>query len=146
MAYATTADVQQAVGGAAVLTQLADFDGTLDSVAIAGVVDAAVAEADALIDTYASKRFKVPFASPSLAIRKLSARLAARFLRRDRRQPVPTDADDDETDRKWLDALARGLVSPGTDPFPQQSSVVVDAAHVRASTKNVSRERLKGYW
>lgn len=144
MAYSLQADVEIAVGGNAKLVQLCDFD--LDGLADAGVVTAAIAEADALIDSYASKRFAVPFATASTAIKALSARLAARILRRNRTLALPQDADDELADRKWLEALAKGDVLPGIEPLPAKGSIVTDKAEPRDSTKNVSRERTKGFW
>lgn len=142
MAYATTADLIQAVGGPAVLVQLTDFDG--DGTTDSGVVDAAIAEADALIDTYACKRDRVPYAAPSIAIRKLSARFAGRFLRRDRRMLWLGDEADDKTDREWLLLLSKGLVASGADPSPPASSLVVDKTVERDSAKKVSRRRFNG--
>lgn len=144
MAYSTQADVQNAVGGAANLRSLTDFAsaGAVD----AAVVAAAIAEADALIDSYASKRFAVPIAAPPTAIKTLSARIAARFLRRNRAMGLVQDIEEEKSDRKWLEALAMGGVLPGAEPLPAQGSIVTDTAGPRDTTKNVSRDRLKGWW
>lgn len=144
MAYATTSDVQSAVGGEANLIALTDPEntGVVDDVLVAD----AIVEADALINTYASKRYAVPFATASVAIRKLAARMAGRILRRDRGQVLMSDVTDEEIDRKWLEALAAGKVTPGTEPIEQQSALVVDKVGPRESTKNVSREKTKGFW
>jgi phage gp36-like protein len=144
MAYSATGDVQTAVGGAARLLALSDTDG--DGIADAGLVDAAILEADSLIDTYASKRFRVPFSSAPPAIKALSARIAARVLRRNRTMVLASDVTDEETDRKWLEALAKGDVLPGVEPIPEKGSIVTDKAAVRDPAKEVSRERTKGFW
>ncbi len=144
MAYATTSDVERAVGGSASLVALTDLDA--NGAPDAGVVDAAIAEADALINSYASKRFAVPFATTPATIGALSARFAARILRRNRSMVLASDVEDEKTDRKWLEALAAGNVLPGVDPAPEKSDIVSDVAATRDTTKNVSRERLKGFW
>jgi phage gp36-like protein len=59
VAYSTQADVSNALGGDRRLVQTFDWDG--DGIADAAVVTDCVAEADALIDSFASKRFHVPF-------------------------------------------------------------------------------------
>lgn len=144
MAYSATSDVQSEVGGAAALTALTDLDG--DAASDAGVVDAAIAEADALINSYASKRFAVPFTSTPSAITSLSARIAARALRRKRNMVLASDVEAEKTDRKWLEDLASGKVLPGVEPLPRKGEIVTDKASERESTKNVSREALKGFW
>jgi len=145
VAYCTSSDVERCVGGAAKLVQLTDFDA--NGAADTGVVDAAIAEADALIDSFAHKRFDVPFAAPAPnTITALSARHAARVLRRNRLLPLATDADAEERDVGWLTKLSKGEVLPGIDPIPGKSEIVTDVAGERDTTKVVSRERMKGFW
>jgi phage gp36-like protein len=143
MAYSNSTDVQNAAGGARTLTQLLDRDanGTADT----GVLDAAIEEADALIDSYASKRFAVPFETPSTQVAKLSARLAVYFLRRGRSVLTQADLASYESDEKWLKMLADGDVLPGVEPIPTKGQIVRDAATSRSSLKDVSRAKLKGY-
>lgn len=149
MPYSVLADVERAAGGSSRLVALADFDG--NGASDAGVVDAAIAEADALIDSYASKRFAVPYAATPSTINLLSARMAVRILRRNRGMTLAQDVEDEKTDRKWLEDLAAGKVLPGTEPLPENGSIVVDkavsdTAGNRETTRDVSRERLKGFW
>lgn len=143
MPYCTESDVRNAAGGANTLKQLLDrnADGTADT----GVLDEAIVEADALIDSYASKRFAVPFATPSPQIVKLSARLAVHFLRRGRSVLTQADLVAHESDEKWLKALADGDVLPGVEPIPTKGQIVRDAATPRSSSKDVSRAKLKGF-
>lgn len=141
MAYSVLADVQIAVGGAAKLLQLTDHDG--NGIADSGVVDAAIAEADAFITSYAGKRWTdvtVP-----LTVKGMAARMAARILRRNRLMALIQDLDDEKLDREWLTALARGDVT-AVDAGAAASSMVVDKAEPRDTKKNVSRERTKGFW
>jgi phage gp36-like protein len=144
VAYSATGDVQQAVGGAARLTALADFDG--NGVIDAGVVDAAIAEADALIDSYAHKRFKVPFAAPTERIKRLSAWLAAYNLRSARGMVTEDVQHRYEAEIEWLEGLRDGVNLPGVEPIPTKSEIVKDKAGDRDSTKAVGREKLKGWW
>lgn len=146
MAYSTSADVQVACGGPAKLLQLADKDG--DGVADTGVVDAAIVEADGLIDSYAHKRFAVPFAAPSPIVKALSARLAAWNLRRGKPGTTITKEEIElhDIDLKWLEDLSKGLVSPGVEPSPTKSELIVDTAGQRDTVKEISREKLKGFW
>lgn len=144
MAYATAADVQLAVGGSDNLVALADTDanGTSD----AGLLDAAIAEGDALINSYAAMRYAVPFAMPSTAITALSARIAGRILRRNRGMVMEADVEAEKMDRAWLEDLAAGKVTPGVAPTPTKSELVTDKVGERDSTKAVSRAALKGFW
>ncbi len=144
MAYSTTTDVQHAAGGAAMLLALSDFDG--DGVIDSDVVAAAIAGADALIDTYANKRFLVPFSEVAPVIVVLSARLAVYAMRQQRQTLVQGDADQHDLDIKWLEGLRDGANVPGLDPGPTRSSLQVDVAGERVSTATVSREKLKGFW
>lgn len=144
MAYSAQADVERRVGGNAKLIQLTAAPG--GTAVDAGVLALAIAEADALIDSYAHKRYSTPFSVPPPRIAALSARIAARALRQWKTMVLATDVDDEKVDIKWLEDLAKGLVDPGTEPQPDESELVVDHADVRESTKAVSREALKGLW
>jgi phage gp36-like protein len=144
--YASSADVERAAGGSANLIALTDTDA--NGVADVGVVDAAIAEADAVINSYASKRF-APNALATLsapALTALSARMSVRILRRNRGTTLAADVEQEKIDQKWLEDLAAGKVLPGTQALPEASSIVTDEVGERESTKAVSREALKGFW
>lgn len=143
MAYSVQADVERRVGGNAKLVQLTAAPG--GNAVDVNVLAAAIAEADSLIDSYAHKRHRVPFAAPVPSrIVTLSARIAARTLRQWKTMVLPTDVDDEKVDIGWLEDLAAGKVDPGVEPSPEKSSLVTDKAGERESTKNVSRKALKG--
>lgn len=145
MPYSTTTDVQHAAGGAAMLVALADYDG--DGTQDAAVITAAIAAADALIDSYANKRYAVPFAAPvPPAIVALSARLAVYGMRQQRQTLVQADVDQHELDVKWLEALRDGDNVAGIEPLPLKSALQVDQAGERISTASVGRDKLKGFW
>lgn len=143
MAYTSQAAIQNAIGSAD-LIGIADVDG--DGTADAAIVTAAIDEADRIIDSYAHKRHAVPFASTPATIASLSLRFAVRILRRNRRMTLAQDVEDDKTDRKWLEDLAKGLVSVGVEPAPQSSELVVDKYGDRDTGATVGREKLKGFW
>jgi phage gp36-like protein len=145
MAYSTTADVQNAAGGAAMLTALSDFDG--DGAQDAAVIAAAIAAADAEIDSYAHKRFRTPFAAtvpPKIV--ELSARLAVFKMRTQRNTLTQGDIEVHTADTKWLEGLRDGDNDPGVEPMPTKSSLMVDEAGQRDSIKDVSRNSMKGFW
>lgn len=145
MAYSTLADCQLAAGGSEKLVQLTDYD--RDGVSDAGVVDAAIADADAQINSYLQKRFAVPIAAPVPGtIVKLSARLAIYELRTQRQMVTESDVTRNERDIKWLEEVRDGANVPGVEPLPAKSSLQVDKAGTRDTTKLTSRERLKGFW
>lgn len=143
MAYCLRADLVLAVGGEAKLKQLTDRDG--DNTEDAGVIDAVIAAADALINSYANKRFSVPFDPVPPAIKELSKRLARYALRDERSCLTQGDIDTHANDVKWLEALSKGDVSPGIEPQPTKSSLVRDKASARDSAKAVGRKQLKGF-
>lgn len=146
MAYSTLAQVQTAVGGPERLLQLCDLTntGTLD----VSVVDAAIAEADAEINSYIGHRHAVPLASPPDVVVYKSAAWAARVLRRNRYQgqPLEDDLERERNDREWLEGVADGTISLGIDPEPKAASSVIDNAGPRDSSLSVSRARTRGFW
>lgn len=143
MAYTTRAAIEVAVGGPAKLVQLADLNN--DTAEDAGVVDAAIVEADSLINSYAGKRYAVPFATTSPTVASLATRIAARILRRNRGMPWPKDEEQAETDRLWLVDLSKGLVTPGVEPAPTQSSLEVDKVYERDTGRAISRKKFDGF-
>lgn len=142
MAYTTLAAIEIAIGAA----DLAALS-TVEGVAQADVVGNAIAEAEALIDSYAHKRYTTPFATTPPTIAALASRMAVRIMRRDRRMVLASDVEDEKRDREWLDRLSKGLVTVGVQPSPAGTELAIDKSGERdPSLKNVSRDRLKGFW
>lgn len=153
MPYCAQDDVQHAAGGLKKLKELVDWDndGTADAVE----VTAAIANADALIDSFCAGRFSVPFNPVPSTIRRCSAELARIMLARDRN--VMTDALQQRweeiagtDDRKpgWLLLLAKGVVTPGTDPQPaKHSTMAVDSVETTLpAERDTSRDKTSGFW
>lgn len=142
MAYCTKADLVALIGAEAV-----DQLSTVGGVQSDAYVTAAIDEADRVIDSYAHKRHAVPFAVTPPTIKTLSLQMSIRNLRRNRNMTIAQDVENEKTDRKWLEALSKGEVSIAVEPAPEASELAVDKYEERDETqKNVSRERLKGFW
>ena len=106
--YASQSDIEERLDPKH-LVELADDDG--DGAADSTVVNAAIADADGLIDSYLKARYDVPFAAPPALVKKLSADLAAEALfarRREAASPVHQERAKDA--RSLLEALAKGEV------------------------------------
>lgn len=146
MAYATSAQIENAAGGAVELVQLADHD--LDGVADTDVLAQATAEVDAMIDSYAGKRYATPISSPTVALQAVAAAEVIYWLRSKRPGLVSTDQRDQHLERvRWLEGIAKGHVVPG-DPLPTQASTVraTWVARDADDEEGVTRETLKGAW
>lgn len=140
MPYSTQADLEIAAGGAHKLVQLADHNG--DGVLDAAAVTAAIAEADAEIGAWTRKRWTD---SIPLTVKGLSARMAVRVLRRNRGMLTTADIEQQKFDTELLKSIAKGDAT-AVDENAEASSMVVDKAAPRDTTKTVGREKLKGFW
>jgi len=142
--YVSREDIVNAVGGQERLTQLTDYDrdGTEDS----GVVDDAIFDAEALIDSYARKVFSTPFVAPLPPIIVTMAKKLSVYNLRERRDVITDAHREEQEDRiKWLEHLASGKVDPGIAPAPKGSGHNRSTSTSRPSAKRVSRESLKGF-
>lgn len=153
MPYCVQADVQNAAGGEARLKQLADWDS--NAALDAAVVTDAIAAADALIDSFASKRFTVPFNPVPEIIKRTSAELAMLTIARNRaglsdaQQKRWDELAGTERGREgWLYQLATGVVTPGGDPLPtKHGTMAVDSVETTLpSDRDNSRDKLGGFW
>lgn len=149
MAYCTQSDVQTEVGGSRTLVELADLEdaGAGSGPAVAAGVTSAIAEADGYINSYLRQRFSVPLAAVAPEIAGLSAKWAARVLRRRRykSQPLVEDQEAEKIDRAWLQLVSDGEIQLSVEPTTAASDIVIDKAAARDSALDVSRERLKGF-
>lgn len=144
MAYCTKADLEGTIG-----VDDVESLSTVSGVQSDAAIEAAIAEAEARIDSYAHKRDAVPYSPVPSTIRNLAIQMAIRNLRRDRRMSTTQDALDEERDQKWLEALAKGLVSAGPST-PADANLAVDKygrrEDVSPNLKTATRDRLKGFW
>lgn len=140
MAYATQTDLELACGGAARLVELADWDqdGAID----AAVVTAQLEAADGWIDGYLRTRFATPIASPSATLIRVVAEEAIYLLRRRRNMVTEQDVADKTARDNWARDVSTGKVRPD-EPNPAPSTAIRSAW--RASSRDTSREKLKGF-
>lgn len=143
MAYTTVADLKSELGDEK-YRQLTDKNNTGAFSDVVGL--AAIVEAEGLIDSYASKRFAIPFNAPSTIVKALALRLAVWNLRRGKLAISQEEIDLHEMDLKWLDDLAEGKVTPGVEPTPDKGELAVDESYERESIKDISRKKLEGFW
>jgi len=95
-----------------VLRALTDDDG--DGLADEAVVEAAIGDADALIDTYLRARYAVPLDPAPEVVKSISAAVAIYFLLTRRREIVPSEHQKRyEEAIGLLDRLARGVIALG---------------------------------
>lgn len=153
MAYCTQTDLQNAVGGADRLTQVFDWDG--DGTPDAAVIADCIAEACDLIDSFASKRYHVPFSPIPDIIIRVAARLAVLCAYRRRTMMSPEQERDwdqlagtESGKEGWLYRLATGVVTPGGDPLPPpHTTMAPDTASTQLPPeREVSRGKLGGFW
>lgn len=146
MAYSTITDVEIAAGGERALRELSDVNS--DNAVNAAVVESAIAESDAVINTYVHKRYGVDLVAPvPPAIRTLSASMAV-FTLKSRRRNLLNEVDVQLQQQRidMLGKFAKGETSLGVTPIAGKSEYVADSATARPTDKDVSRENLKGFW
>ena len=122
MAYCTQSDLEKRIGSAD-LTALSDYDD--DDSPDADVVAAAIASADALIDSYLGTRLSVPVqmadGSTPDAVKSRSVSLAVYHLKMGRDSVTADARAQYEDDVAWLAKVAAGQVSLGSDESPAES-------------------------
>jgi phage gp36-like protein len=145
VAYCVKADVLIAVGGEKRLIEFTDhahIDEVNDD-----VLNAAIAEADAWIDSFCQKRHVVPFNPVPEVIKRMAAAETKYVLMRNLGQITTEEATAHDQRHVWLEAVSRGHATPGGDPPPPKSSSVKATVVDRDSTEDVSRESTKGaFW
>lgn len=115
MAYCIQADVQEQLDEER-LIQLTDDEGA--GVVNADRVDRAIADADAEIDSYLSKRYTVPLSPVPVLVRMLSVDLAVWNLYSRKGVEDPVRKERYQARVKLLQALGEGKATLGVDPEP----------------------------
>lgn len=136
MAYATASDFLAAYGADEVLRS-ADRDG--DAVEDAGVVDRAIEDAAAEVDSYLGQRYTLPLPEPTpaslrrvvldIALYRLSFRSAERTEEKRLRY---------EDALRWLEAVVAGKISLGGVPEPTLSALAETTADEREWTRDAT--------
>lgn len=111
MTYATQTDLEDAFGAAEIL-EIADRD--RDGEADAPAITAALARADALIDSYLGALYAVPVASPPPILAATACDLARYWLYDDAAPERVRQGYEDAV--AWLKAVAAGEVALGLPP------------------------------
>lgn len=129
MAYCTQSDILD-VMDEDVLIQLTDDDdaGLVDS----GIVDQAIAAADALIDSYCGTRYEVPFATVPELVKDFSVIIAIYKLY-GRRKGAPDDVRTRYNDAvRMLKDISKGLATLGADAPAEDSDSGPEATTVKS--------------
>lgn len=138
MTYATQTHLTDRYG-ADVLLELADRDG--DNVVDTAIVDRALADADAVIDSYLARRYDLPLASTPAVLTTYAAQIAFYYLQRDR----PTE----EARADYKDALAwLGDVGAGRaelDIAGSEPATSADGLETSGPDRIFSRTTMEGF-
>jgi len=123
------------------LVQLTDDEG-------AGVVNeervaAAITGAQAEVDGYCGKRYKVPFADPPQLVNRLTAVLA-KYNLYTRRDEVPDSVvSQHKAAVKALDDISKGVISLGKEPEPTPAAAT--GGKISGPSKIFGRDKLRGF-
>jgi phage gp36-like protein len=141
MSYCTEDDLKKKIDEA-VLIQLTDTTNSdqIDS----AKVDRAIRDADALIDSYASKMYKAPMNPVPHLVCELSATLAIHNLHRFRSIESPVWSEAGEKAIELLTQVSKGLVTlEGAIQEPKAADDVSSTSTFSAQDRRFSRELLK---
>jgi len=138
--YCTLDDIKEQIHADELIGLTDDADaGIIDTSA----TDRAAADADAEIDGYCGKRYSVPLSPVPPIIRKISVDIAIYNLF-SRRQGAPEDRRLRYKDAiKFLENVARGLISLGVDD-PDSTPSEAHKPQISFSDRIFSRDDLKG--
>lgn len=142
--YFTQADLEEAVGGAAVLVQLLDKDG--DGVADAGLVQNVIANACGDLDSAIQVRNLLPLVPPypqAVISNAIKLGMYHAHLKGTGGQGVPPDIRQlyDQVE-VWMERIASGQRSLGASPRATSDR---STGQVEVSSE-VTRTTLKGFW
>jgi len=145
MAYCIEAQVQVEAGGARALDQLTDQGGSGNR--DTAVLDQAIADADALINSYVAKQRAVPLSPVPDVIRKSSQEIAVYLLRAQKRMVTELEQATHDSRMRWLEQVAKGYVTLGVDPQPAKSALVSPAVVLCDDAETeLTAENTKGAW
>lgn len=141
MPYCTTEDIQSAVEEQKLAQWTDDEAGTeVDADRVAEAIE----DADGLIDSYCSARYKVPFSAVPKVIRRASIAIAVKYLASRRSFTLGEDQQKayDET-IAWLRDVSRGLanITDAKEPTASEQAQGTYSAEDRIMT----RDKLSGF-
>ena len=139
--YSTLTDMTEQIPEEELIALTDDADtGSVDT----SVTDRAVADADSEIDGYCGRRYGVPLSPVPTIIRKFSVDIAIYNLF-SRRQGAPEDRRTRYKDAvKFLENVARGLISLGADD-PDATPSDAQKPKISFSDRIFSRDKMQGY-
>jgi phage gp36-like protein len=134
VAYCTQADIENEVGGAVKLRQLADWDN--DGVADADAIAKIIVKVASWIDSYARRRHSVPFVEGDVPteIVELAAAEALYRIRKARRTPTDDERDDHVERHGWLKDLAAGRVNIALPSEKPKKAAAGEGGELKSST------------
>jgi phage gp36-like protein len=140
MSYSLKADIQKEISDAELIGLTDDAGaGTMDDAKIT----AAIADADALIDSYCGQVTAVPFTTVPAVIKKHSKTIAIYFLFA-RRSAVPENRAQNYKDAvAWLKDVATGKAS--LPPVEEGEITGGEEASISGETRIFTRDKMKGY-
>lgn len=141
--YATVQELETRLGGAEALVTLADRDG--DGVADAELVERALADAAAEIDSYLAGRYALPLPTAPAVLVRLACDMAVYRITCDYGQGLTEEIRQRYEDAvSWLKRAASGDVSLGLPP--QQQPAQTAAVPGLVSGKRRAFARLRRPW
>lgn len=141
MAYSTTEDIIAAAGEEKLAQWTDDEAGaTVDDVR----TDAAIADADSLIDSYCSARYIVPFSPVPKSIRRASVAIAIKYIA-SRRSFTLTEGLQKAYDEAiaWLRDVARGLANITDAQAPEAAPQAFGS--YSAEGRIMTRDKMSGF-
>lgn len=144
----TQADLERAVGGAAVLAELLDFDG--DGQADSASVDEILAEVDAEANSYIQIRIDISSAqlntAPLLLMREKACAAYLCYLRGTRGQAMPDAVRQAREDAiRWYEDVGQGRATIGTVVKPASDLQVTQVERSTEAMPRVTWNTMKGF-
>ena len=149
MAYCTETDIKRQIDWDTVVQLTDDNDsGVIDT----DILDRAIADADAEIDSYCGTKYDVPFSTVPVMIRKMSVDIAIYNLYA-RRRGAPEDRKERYDDAiSFLKDISKGIASLGgdgpsadDDSGPEATTVKSDRVFSRGRDSDSSTGSLDNY-
>jgi len=141
MAYCTQDDIISQISEE-ILIQLTDDDGVGE--VDADRVSAAIANADAEINSYCGMKYSVPFSTVPPMIRAASVDIAIYNLRSRRMGASDTEKERYRERIAWLKDVAKGIATLG-ESDPDGVPTEVQAPEISCSGRIFSRDTMKGW-